>query len=272
MNKPKAEATGTLAHIGINADCYVLSNGTRLLSQRGIVRALSGGREAGNIAPYLARLPNASALVAAGAIEFEMPGGGTAIGRDAQWFVDMLKAYKAARRARLLHKSQQKLAERADVMLDALAGIGIVALIDEATGYEHVRATGDLARLFDRLLLSQADRWAQMWPEDVVASLCKTYGIQKDKRGVPAPLLGVIGQIYRIVLGVEVHEEVKRRNPRGPNREMHHQYFDRDLRRLVSDDLIIIKLLSDQSRDKNEFLRRMQSHYKGDAFQLELRP
>jgi hypothetical protein len=219
---------------------------------------------------YIARLPNASALVSAGALEFEMPGGGVAIGREAQWFVDMLKAYKAAWRAGLLRSSQVKLAENADAMLDALAGLGLAALIDEATGYQHVRATGDLARLFERLLLSQSARWSRMWPDDVVASVCKTYRIKKEGPGVPAPFLGVIGQIYRIVLGVEVHEEVKRRNPRGPRRDMHHQYFGQDLRRLVSDDLVTIKLLSDQSRDKVEFLKRMMSHYRGDAYQLEM--
>jgi hypothetical protein len=65
-------------------DCYVLDDGRRVLSGRGMVRALTagpenGGRESGNLGPYLSRLPNGSALLASGAeTEFTLPGGGLA--------------------------------------------------------------------------------------------------------------------------------------------------------------------------------------------------
>lgn len=272
--KPKAVATGTLAHISINADCYVLSNGVRVLSQRGIMRALapqSGAPGTKDFGRSLERIPNKPAELSSPPIEFELPQGGTcALGRPAEWFVLLLKAYKSAWRSGMLKHSQVRVAELADSLLDALAGVGISALIDEATGYEHVRATGDLARLFDRLLLSQSARWSKMWPEPVVESLCRTYRIRKNGPGVPAPLLGVIGVIYRVVLGADVHDEVKRRNPRGNEREMHHQFFQKDLRRLVSDDLNVIKVLSDQSRDKNEFKARLLAHYRGAGLQLSL--
>src|ERR1019366_6063272 len=174
MDRPKAIATGTLAHIGINADCYVLSNGIRVLSQRGILRALRGspGNETGSLGQFLGRLPDNSGLLSPGTeLEFDLPNGATALGRPAEWFIDLLKAYKAAWRADKLHASQVKLAKTADAMLDALAGVAIVSLIDEATGYQSVREHGALARLFERLLLSNASKWVKFWDDDIITSL-----------------------------------------------------------------------------------------------------
>lgn len=275
--RPKAIATGTLMHIGINADCYVLSNGIRVLSQRGIVRAItaknpdgSGGRESGNLDPYIKGLPNDSRLFEAGVVEFNLTTHGVALGRSAEWFIDLLKSYKSAWRDGDLHSSRVALAKTADSMLDACAAVGLVALIDEATGYEHIRKHGDLARLFDRLLLMQAAKWSRMWPADTIASLCKTYRIEYEGHGAPAPLMGVIGWIYKTILGSDVHGEVKRRNPRRPDREKHHQYFQPQLRELMAGDLVIVKAFSDQSRGREEFRARLLSHYRKEPFQLGL--
>lgn len=277
VDRPKAIATGTLAAHGINADCYVLSNGVRVLSQRGIVRALTGknaeqngGAEYGGLRRYLARLPSDSAVVTAGPIEFFLPGGGTALGRPAEWFVDLLRAYKTAWRAGLLRSSQVPLAMQADAILDSLAGVGIVALIDEATGYQSVRAHGDLGRLFERMLLANAAKFAKFWADDVIASLARTYRIQYDGRGCPAPMMGVFGWIYPVLLGKDVHEELKRRNPGGPDRDMHHQYFTEEVRAVVRSDQMVIKALSDQSRDKEDFKSRLLGLYRRDGFQLSL--
>ncbi len=221
--KPKALATGSLLHVGINADCYVLANGLRVLSQRGIIRALTGGRETGAIAPYLTRLPNSSALLAAGAIEFEVPGGGTAIGRTDEWFVAMLQAYKRAWRDGLLKSSQEGLAKNADAMLDAMAAVGLRALIDEATGYQNVREHGELASLYSRWLLVSAATWLQHWPEDVLASLANSF-------------------------------------------------FNEKLRAVSAADIQMVKALSDQSRDKHDFMRRMAHHFGKQPLQLDLTP
>lgn len=47
MGKPRAVASGVLQFGAIEVDCYVLDNGKRVLSQRGIIGVLSG-RNTGN--------------------------------------------------------------------------------------------------------------------------------------------------------------------------------------------------------------------------------
>jgi len=58
--------------------------------------------------------------------------------------------------------------------------------------------------------------------------------------------MGVIGWIYDVVHGKELHAEYKRLNPRGPKRKKHHQYFSDELRGLTHEDLVIVKALSDR--------------------------
>lgn len=91
----KALAAGKLfEELGVDVDCYVLEGPRRVLSQRGILRAIRGkndGRERGDLGVYLSRLPSRYAeLATATEIEFTLPGGGIAIGREAQWFVVLL--------------------------------------------------------------------------------------------------------------------------------------------------------------------------------------
>lgn len=266
----KAIATGTIFDGAV--DCYVLANEMRVVSQRGVIRALSGAAGSKDLTRTINRLPSRFAhLSLPPPLEFCLPGGGTALGRDAQWFVDVLKAYKSAWRAgEIAQPSQIRLAKNADAILDALAGVAIVALIDEATGYQALREYDVLSRLFERTLRNEAAARRQLWEDGLVESLCRTYRIKREGSGVPAPLMGVIGWIYKLVLGVEVHTELKRRNPRGADRDMHYQWWRDELRDLVEDDLRIIKALSDTSADKREFKARMLAHYRKQPFQLVL--
>lgn len=168
----KVVARGDL--FGGLVDCYVDAKGGAYISQRGTLRALrgaekGGGNETGNVGQFLGRLPNGAALLSAGTVSLCMPEGGTALGRPAQWFVDVLRAYKAAWRAGELHSSQVHLAENADRILDALAGVAIVAMVHEATGFEAQREQGFLSSLFARLFRpepdqsgSKTDFWARM--------------------------------------------------------------------------------------------------------------
>lgn len=70
---PRATHSGRLKFA--NVECHVLDNGTRLVTQRGVVAALSGGRESGNLAPYIDRIPNKPGGFDAGAIDFHLKTG-----------------------------------------------------------------------------------------------------------------------------------------------------------------------------------------------------
>ncbi|HRE87599.1 MAG TPA: hypothetical protein PK095_00545 [Myxococcota bacterium] len=272
----KAIATGIVKLGPAEVDCYVLEGGIRVLAQRSILNALAGekngGTGFGHLGRYLARLPATYAdLSVAPVLEFTPPRGGRTVkGRPTSWFIDLLRAYDEADDLDLLHTQQRHLAKAARVIIRALAGVGLDALVDEATGYQAQRAPDALQRLFARLLSNEARAWQKLWPDALVTSLCKTFRIQHDGTGFPMPLTGVVGHIYATILGTEVHNELKRLNPRGPSRNKHHQHFQPELRQLTEHDLKVVHLLSEQSANKREFWARLNAHYKGEPLQLSL--
>lgn len=208
MSRPKAVTTGSLKFGSAEVDVYNLDDGRRVISQRAIVRAItsgkpgkSGGREGGNLAPYLSKLPERFRLSEAGAeIVFVLPSGTEAIGRDATWLIKLCRAYDEADRAGELHHTQAHLANQARAILAACAEVGIAALVDEATGYQYVRQHGMLAELFAKALRDEASAWRRTWKDEVVDALCRTFHIQRKGREFPAPLMGVVGKLYRTLI------------------------------------------------------------------------
>lgn len=268
--KPRATHAGTL--FGGLLDCYVLEDERRVVSQRGVVRTLTdGGREGGNLGAYLARLPNSSALLAAGAeVEFTLPGGGTAKGREATWLVDLLRAYDEASDLGQLHHAQQHLARNARKILRALAGVGIVSLVDNATGYEVERRREDLPFLLQALLMSNPLEWDLMWPPEFTASIVRLHG--GDYAGGPQPrwLASTYGRLYTLILGREVMAELRRLNPEPEFGTNHHQWLTPPARDRLRREIPIVTALAEQCATKSEFWARMRHRYSKRPLQLVL--
>lgn len=257
-------------------ECYVLEDGRRVLSQRGIVRALTAkdggkaaGLEKGNLGQYLGSLPKRFAYLATDSdVEIARQEGGTAIGRDARWFVDLLNAYVDAFFAGELHASQAHLAANARRLLAAAATIGIEALVDEATGYEPAPDDTRMTRFLKELFREDPRKWERFWPEDVINEFCRTFRIRKTQ-AFPAPLLGVIGKLYETRFGSEQHAELKRINPSGPDRNMHHQHFSDRLLGVMSGDMAAVRALLLVSASKEQFWELWTGYCTGRA-QLRL--
>jgi hypothetical protein len=121
--RPKAIARGDIWFGKVVVDGYVLDDGRRVLSQRGVLRALGAGTTGGlDLVRRLRRLPRRYAyLLSVPGVTFDLPGGGVAIGREAQFLVDVCYAYCDAGMAGLLHRSQIPAASAA---LDILCSRG----------------------------------------------------------------------------------------------------------------------------------------------------
>ena len=67
--------------------------------------------------------------------------GGTnsAIGYDAELLIEICDLYLRARNQKLLRPNERHLAQMAEIIVRACAKVGIIALVDEATGYQEVR-------------------------------------------------------------------------------------------------------------------------------------
>ncbi len=199
---PRAVAEGTLLKGVLDVPCAVLDDGRRVLTARGM-QGILGARKRGDLGPYLARLqPYLASGVVPASVEFVTLDGQVAHAYDAQALVDICKAYLRARREGKLHPKQQHLADKAEIIIEALAGVGVVALVDEATGYQKNRDDAYLQRLLALSVRKAAEgfaAWQTAWPESLDRAICKLYDWPFDG-GVRLPQFASVRlKIYKIL-------------------------------------------------------------------------
>src|SRR5258708_9477427 len=151
-----------LAHIEI--PCYVLSDGTRVLVQRGLQGGLGlseggGKRGARKIVGFLESLAgkgiDISDLIARdnNPIRFIPPhGGNPADGYEATILPDLCDVLIEAGRRVVLRARSAHLAERAALLQHPFAPLGIMALVDEATAHHAFSPQGALHRSPEKAL------------------------------------------------------------------------------------------------------------------------
>lgn len=247
-NLPKAEwgAADRPLRIGDwELPCYVLSDKRRVLIQRGMMSALdmkqgTAGRGGGDrlakfaatkaISPFVS---NELAEVIKNPIIFQTPTGGQAYGYEATVLADLCDVVLEARKHHALHYQQEHIAERCEALVRAFAKVGIIALVDEVTGYQEVRDKVALQKILDKYLTEEKARWARTFPVEFYQKLFKVRGLPYDPSTVKKP--GFIGHdtnniVYdRISPGIL--KKLRELNPvteTGRRKDKHHQFFTRD--------------------------------------------
>ena len=273
-NRPKAIASGKI--FGDRLDVYNLDNGRRVASKRGAVRTLTpknpeknGAADKTDLARMLARLPEKFRHLAAPPIcEFELSNGTVAHGIDAEHFVDICSAYAEAFEEDLLDSRQYGYARQASAILRALAKVGIVALVDEATGYQQSRAERHLRDLVDRLLSPEPSDWEKFWPDDVVIEICRIYG--KAWKGGRWPQWfapTICYRIYNVVLTPEVADVMREYNE-DPKKNRHHQHIAEQAKAGLLREFVWISRTARQAASKRDFWNKMENQYQGSPLQL----
>ena len=230
---------------GIEIQCYVLEDESRVLSQGGFLTAIGRSRtpKGGtggvdnppaflaprNLKPFISNELMASTTP----VRFQSAEGQSAHGYRAEMLPQVCNVYLQARRAGALLPSQSHIADRAEILLTGLATVGIVALVDEATGYQEVRAKRALATILERYIAKELQPWTRTFPYEFYEHIYRLKG-WVGPHGTKRP--SVIGHytndlVYsRLAPGVLA--ELQRLNPRSPGRDRpnrHHQWFTSDL-------------------------------------------
>ena len=230
----------------IEIPCYVLEDETRVLSQQGFLEAIGrapkakGGQgaqqvdqlpafvSASNLKPFI----HADFARSTTSIPFQISGGHKAYGYPAQLLPEVCNVYLKAREAGRLLPGQEHIAARAEILIRGLATIGIIALVDEATGYQHIREERALVTILERFIADDLRPWTKTFPIEFYQELFRLRGWD-GSAAVKRP--SVIGHytnnfVYeRIAPGVLA--ELRKRNPtlpQGWRRNRHHQWFTAD--------------------------------------------
>lgn len=172
---PKAEWAGILDIGDTELPCYVLSDGRRVISRSGATSSLTGGKGGGNLESYISVGALQGYLppdFADQMIEFTLEGvtNKTARGITAESFCDLCTAYVTALEANALQSDRQReIAAHAGMFLAASAKVGLLALIDEATGYQYDRAEDALRFKLKLFLEDEMRKWEKTFPDQLWA-------------------------------------------------------------------------------------------------------
>lgn len=230
----------------IEIPCYVLEDETRVLSQGGFLTAIGRSRtpKAGtggmsNIEPFFLRAEKLKPFIppelttSATPIIFRLDSGQRTVGYNARLLPQVCDVYLEARAAGALLPSQRHIGERAEILMRGLATVGIISLVDEATGYQRIRERRALATILEQFIAKELQSWTRTFPYEFYEQIFHLRG-WPGPNGAKRP--SVIGHYTNDIvyarLAPGVLDELKRRNPSQPSgrrKNRHHQWFTPDL-------------------------------------------
>lgn len=277
---PKANYRGHLTLGDIVIPCAVLENGVRVISENGVNGTLgsTGGKslklrdsanfEHGPLPLFLASKALHPFITKVFEVEDLQPityidGDKENVGYPAHILPKVCEVWLKAKDAGVLQKSQIPKAIKADIMMRALAHIGITSLVDEATGYQEAREKNALAKIFEAFIDNELQDWIKTFPDDYYKELFRLYGMKypPDNGKVKRP--GFFGHVTNKViykkLAPEILPELKKRAKKLGNKgtRLHQTLTPEkghpDLLKLVSSVTTIMKL----SETKEEFFEKV---------------
>jgi hypothetical protein len=242
---PRATHVGALKIGDLSIPCAVLEDGTRLLTQWGFYRAIgrSGRPAAGwgsdveKMAPFLA-LDNLKPYVS-NVIEDSKPvlfrpprRGRIAWGYRADLLPKVCEVYLRAREDAVLLRSQLKFAKACEILARGLAHVGIIALIDEATGYQDDRAKDALARILEKFIAKELRPYVRTFPTDFYKEMFrlrkwKWPDLPADQRKRPILVGNLTDNVVYDRLAPGVKQRLKELIGRDESGRLKHKMFQR---------------------------------------------
>lgn len=263
--------------------CYVLNDGTRVLSQREVVKLISGGRESGALGQYLSaksiqpylpekfRQKDNQLIIKAGECNAKMAenspinadnvlifnvGSSRVNGIKAADIVDICNAYLKARMEGALHPQQAKMAEQCEIFISACAKTGIDAIIDEATGYQYYRNAEALQEKFKAYLQDEYREWTLSFPRQFFMQLYRLEHKNPPTRLAKYPIRfgKYVMQFVYDTLDPDIADYLRENNPNPGGHKHHHQLFNdlgyKDLMGHLMSVIGIMKASADMDRFK----------------------
>jgi hypothetical protein len=241
---PRATHTGILKMDGTEIPCYVLESGERILSTRGMMRSLKrtwrgrkyGGTqlpvflEAKNLKPFI----NNDLMTVLTPLVFRTETGARAEGFRAEVLPGVCDIYLRARQEPgVLTAPQLVIAHQCELLVRALANTGIIALVDEATGFQAIRPRDALQSYLEMILSKELAAWSKRFPDEFYKNIYalkgwKWPGMSKNRFSVVAHYTRDL--VYQR-LGPGVLKELESRSPKdekGNRKNKFHQWLNDD--------------------------------------------
>jgi len=209
---------------GIEIPCYVLSDGKRVLVSTSMVQGLdmslgtAGGGEGDRLGRFLAGktinpfVTNELVERINNPIRFINTRGMIVRGYEATILADLCDVVLAARGA--LRRSQMHIVNRCELLLRGFARVGIVALIDEVTGYQEARERDALAKILEAFIAKELQPYVRTFEADYYKAICTLRSWEyKTSSRRPRALAQVTNDIVYSRLAPGVLDKLREKNP-----------------------------------------------------------
>ncbi|MCG0350557.1 P63C domain-containing protein [Phocaeicola vulgatus] len=277
---------GTL-NLGENKlPCYVLEDGTRVLSGRKmqeILKVVDGNISGTKLPQFLSNsilkpfiFSNKDAAHFDPIICFK--GKQRINGYEATVLTDICEAILSARRSGVkMTERQQIVANQCEILLSSFAKIGIIALIDEATGYQNEREHFELQKILSAYISEEILKWQLTFTDDFYREVYRLWGlpfIPKYIKNKPSFIGKLTTKYIYDLLPDGVVDKIKEKTgktDKGNWKYKWHQSLTPEIgREHLKKQIIEVTTLMSISKSKSEFNELFERKYNAKPIQLEL--
>lgn len=270
---PRITHAGTLRIGNLEIPCYVTESEDRVLSGRGIQEALrlvdedppaSGQKPGSRMDRFLGTKSLKPLIFKNHAPDHFSPvkfrsEGRTINGYRAEILPDICEAMLEARDLDMLDTPRKQIiAKQCDILMRGFARVGIIALIDEATGYQKTRAKDALAQILEKFVAKELQPWLKTFPADYYEHLFRLYGLPfpPERANARPQFFGKItNNVVYERLAPDLLPELRKAASKAEKRARLHQWLTSDtghpkLREHLSSIVTIMKLANSPEQFK----------------------
>jgi hypothetical protein len=285
---PIAEYEGDFPLGNATISAVVLPNGKRLITQATFLRALGRSRspkagtgvfttvdglpfflQADALKPFISDELRESTTP----IFYRTKNGKRGVGYDAELLPRVCEVYLNLRDSSLATKGKvgkqyKHIVDACDLLIRALAHVGIISLIDEATGYQYDRARYALAEILENFISKELIKWATTFPDEFYKQIFRLKGWTPNDIATRRPK--IFGKITNDLvyerLAANVLKHLEHLNPKNEKGQRRHKHFQRltpdvghpELVSLLTSEITIMRGFDDGKWDEfYKFLNRV---------------
>jgi hypothetical protein len=184
---PEALCEGLLEIGSVEIECYVLDSMKRVIHKRGMAKALGMKSGGGNVFMRAMRRKGLGSEIGEdlrskldNPIVFKTLTSDLGHGYDATILIDICQAIIDASKAQKLGPGQESLAVQAEIIIRASAKLGIVALVDDATGFIADKRRAQYKELFREFIREEIKLYDEpQFPDQLFDVIYKIYGLPR---------------------------------------------------------------------------------------------
>lgn len=272
---------GKLNLAGIIIPCYILEDGTRVLSGNNMQVALNMidehdvNKSGSRLARYLGQ-KSLQPFIYKGkeAGHFEplicYKGGSKINGFEATVLADICDGFLEARKHIALSSRQAIIADKCEILMRSFAKVGIIALVDEATGYQYEREGAELQAILQTFISDEILKWQETFQLSFYKEIFRLWGVPFTAANIKRKPM-FIGKLTKDLVyknlpkGLFVLDKLKQNTPKtkaGNYRYRLHQSLTADVGREALKKVIYsVEALASVAEDKAKFLKMMKEKY-----------